>query len=125
MNSNEEVNNCVTGLEKFYIDFAEASKKQGYLLDFLKAEAEPCNEQGGSLTLEELMQIYGDDWPSDWKWRYRSFLEDDECLKTVLRVLAGKGYEIAFNFTAPDAFLGNVAVKIGDKWFAIGECKSY
>jgi hypothetical protein len=24
---------------------------------------------------------------------------------------------------APDCILGNVAVKFGDKWFAIGECR--
>jgi hypothetical protein len=31
--------------------------------------------------------------------------------------------EIIMNFMTPDRILGNVAVKLGDKWFAIRECR--
>jgi hypothetical protein len=69
------------------------------------------------------MRIYGNDVPSDWKWRYDAFLEDEnEYLQKVLQELEQKGYEIAFNFTATDATLGNLAVRIQNDWFAIGEC---
>jgi hypothetical protein len=37
--------------------------------------------------------------------------------------LIDKGWKIIMNFMAPDCILGNVAVKLGDKWFAIGECR--
>jgi hypothetical protein len=109
-------------MEKFYMNLAEVSKRFGYLLDFLSGEAPPCKEDGGPMSTEELLGIYGDHLPLDWEWRYAVFLEDNECLQKILRILTEKGYEAAFNFTAPDAFLGNVTVKINDKWFAIGEC---
>ncbi|MGQ9461423.1 MAG: hypothetical protein ACUVRA_09395 [Candidatus Bathyarchaeaceae archaeon] len=110
------------GMEKFYMDLAGASKRHGYFLDFLKGEAPPCKERGEPVSTEELLQIYGSDLPKDWRWRYNVFLESEECLLKVLRDLSEKGYKVAFNFTAPDAFLGNVTVKIYDKWFAIGDC---
>jgi hypothetical protein len=119
----EELERRVVGLEKFYVDVTETAKKQGYSIDFLKAEASPCKENGEPLTLLELNRIYGNDVPSDWKWRYDAFLEDEnEDLQKVLRELEEKGYEIVFNFTAADALLGNLAVRIRDNWFAIGEC---
>jgi hypothetical protein len=37
--------------------------------------------------------------------------------------LIEKGWQIIMNFMAPDCILGNVAVKLGDKWIAIGECR--
>lgn len=110
-------------VENFYSAFAEVAKSQGLLLDFFRAEAFPCNNQNKPLSLPELKNIYGNDLPLDWKWSYTTFLEADDCLQKNLETLAtAKGHDIAFNFLASDAFLGNVAVKILDKWFAIGEC---
>lgn len=112
-------------LEQFYIALAEAAKGQGYYVDYIKAEAPPCDNQGELLSRPQLQTIYGNDMPEDWKGKYSTFLEDDECLKNTLgSIVASKGQDVAFNFTAPDAFLGNVAVRVEDKWFAVGECRN-
>jgi len=44
-------------------------------------------------------------------------------LHEFLMCLTDKGWKIIMNFMASDCILGNVAVKLGDKWFAIGECR--
>jgi hypothetical protein len=44
-------------------------------------------------------------------------------LHEFLMCLIDKGWKIIMNFRAPDCILGNLAVKLGDKWFAIGECR--
>jgi len=41
----------------------------------------------------------------------------------LLTCLIERGWKIIMNFVAPDCILGNIAVKLGDKWFAIGECR--
>jgi len=46
----------------------------------------------------------------------------DTQLEELLGYVAKRGYRIAMNFYAPDVVLGNVAVKIRDRWFAFGEC---
>jgi hypothetical protein len=46
-------------------------------------------------------------------------------LHELLTCLVEKGWKIIMNFVAPDCILGNVAVKLGDKWFVIGECRKY
>jgi len=46
-----------------------------------------------------------------------------EPLEELLLCLIKKGWKIIMNFMAPDCILGNVAVKLGDKWIAIGECR--
>jgi hypothetical protein len=46
-----------------------------------------------------------------------------EPLHELLICLIEKGWQIIMNFMTPDCILGNVAVKIGDKWIAIGECR--
>ena len=43
-------------------------------------------------------------------------------LEELLEYVVEKGYRIMMNFYAPDVVLGNVAVKISDRWFAFGEC---
>jgi len=48
---------------------------------------------------------------------------DPEPLHELLRRLTEKGWEIIINFMARDCILGNVAVKIGDKWFAFGQAR--
>ena len=122
MNSDKRPCEETAALEKFYVDLADAAKKHGYLLNYFRAEAPPCDGEGDPLPLHELLRIYGD-LPKDWRWRYAVFLESDEHLKKVLRALIEKGYQIRFNFMAPGAILGNVVVKVNGKWFAIGECR--
>jgi hypothetical protein len=46
-----------------------------------------------------------------------------EPVHELLMHLIEKGWQIVMNFMAPDCILGNVAVKLGDKWIAIGECR--
>jgi len=46
-----------------------------------------------------------------------------ETLEDLLLHLIKKGWKIIMNFMAPDCLLGNVAVKLGDKWIAIGQCR--
>jgi hypothetical protein len=46
-----------------------------------------------------------------------------EPVHELLMHLIEKGWQIVMNFMAPDCILGNVAVKLGDKWMAIGECR--
>jgi len=46
-----------------------------------------------------------------------------EPVHELLIHLIEKGWKIIMNFMAPDCILGNVAVKLGDKWIAIGECR--
>jgi hypothetical protein len=46
-----------------------------------------------------------------------------EPVHELLMRLIEKGWQIVMNFMAPDCILGNVAVKLGDKWIAIGECR--
>jgi hypothetical protein len=46
-----------------------------------------------------------------------------EPLEELLLYMIKKGWKIIMNFMASDCILGNVAVKLGDKWFAIGECR--
>ncbi|MGB9756272.1 MAG: hypothetical protein ACPLVJ_00615, partial [Candidatus Bathyarchaeales archaeon] len=48
---------------------------------------------------------------------------DPEPVHELLRQLARKGWQIIINFMARDCILGNVAVKIGDKWFAFGQAR--
>lgn len=48
---------------------------------------------------------------------------DPDPLHELLLHLVKKGWKIIMNFMAPDCIMGNVAVKLGDKWFAIGECR--
>jgi len=57
--------------------------------------------------------------------------EEDVCveptesqLEEFLEYVVEKGYRIVMNFYAPDVVLGNVAVKIHDKWFAFGQCRN-
>jgi hypothetical protein len=46
----------------------------------------------------------------------------DDQLESLLEDVAERGYRIIMNFHASDVVLGNVAVKIRDRWFAFGEC---
>jgi len=52
-----------------------------------------------------------------------TYPNDQRFMDELLAHLAKKGWQMIMNFTAPDCILGNVAVKLGDKWFAIGECR--
>jgi len=48
----------------------------------------------------------------------------DDQLESLLQCVAERGYRLVMNFHAPDVVLGNVAVKIKDRWFAFGECRN-
>jgi hypothetical protein len=115
----------ISRIEKFYADLTEVSKDYGYMLDFFGGEVSECKAKVETMSFEEFRRVYIDDLPQDRKESYSVFLEDNECLRKILRRLAQRGYKVAFNFTAPDAFLGNVALEIDDKWFAIGECRRH
>lgn len=52
-----------------------------------------------------------------------SYPNDPYFIHELLRQVAEKGWQIILNFMAPDCLLGNVAVKVGDKWFAFGQCR--
>lgn len=48
----------------------------------------------------------------------------DHSFEDVLKSMTAKGYEIVLNFDSPRNVLGNVVVKLGEKWFAFGTCKN-
>jgi hypothetical protein len=112
----------ISRIEKFYAELTEVSKNYGYMLDFFAGEVSECKAKVETMSFEDFQAIYIDDLLQKRKNRYSFFLEDNERLTKILKRLAQRGYIVAFNFTAPDAFLGNVTLEIGDKWFAIGEC---
>lgn len=51
---------------------------------------------------------------------FSEIVEDQ--LEPLLQCVAARGYRIVMNFYESEVVLGNVAVKINDKWFAFGEC---
>jgi hypothetical protein len=101
-------------IEEFYAELTRVSRHSGYVLDFFRGEVSDCKVEFEEMSIEEFRRIYENDPPEDRK-RNSFFLEDDECLQKILRCLAPRGYKAAFNFTAPDAILGNVTLEIGDK----------
>jgi hypothetical protein len=48
----------------------------------------------------------------------------DDSIEIMLGFMVKKGYEIMMNFLEKDVILGNVAVKLGDRWFAFGQCRN-
>jgi hypothetical protein len=48
----------------------------------------------------------------------------DDSNEAMLRCMIKKGYEIVMNSQEKDVLLGNVVVKLGDKWFAFGQCRN-
>jgi hypothetical protein len=54
-----------------------------------------------------------------------TYPNDQRFMDELLAHLAKKDWQMIMNFMAPDCLLGNVAVKLGDKWFAFGQCRKY
>jgi len=50
-------------------------------------------------------------------------MDYDDSIEAILARLVMKGHEIMMNFYGEDVILGNVVVKLGNKWFAFGQCK--
>lgn len=48
---------------------------------------------------------------------------DPESMLGLLGSLVRKGWQIKMNFVARNCLIGNVVVKIYDKWFAFGQCR--
>jgi len=116
-------------IKRFYEEIAEVAKKvDGFIVDFKQEKAYHCKQYLGrykKVSDEELRRMYGDDIPSpEWLFEYYLRYRDPWEFVRTLRHVAEKGYEIAMNFYASDVILGNVAVKIDDKWFAFGECRN-
>jgi len=95
-------------MEQFYIEMAKVMKEKnhGFWLEgFGTLENQPIEE----ILFEQ--GFYVD--PNDY-----------EPTHEMLETLTERGYPIIMNFYAPDVILGNLAVKIIDKWFAFGQCKN-
>lgn len=114
-------------IKQFYDAVAEVAKKQGYILDFKKEKAYPSTKNGERISKRELIKRWGHlrDVPSG-NWYFEYFLTERENYeqKEMISMLMRKNYNIKCNFGAEDVILGNVVVKIDDKWFAIGECRN-
>ncbi|MEM3551461.1 MAG: hypothetical protein QXQ94_08815 [Candidatus Bathyarchaeia archaeon] len=49
--------------------------------------------------------------------------DPEQPMLRLLGSLVKRGWQIKMNFMARNCLLGNVVVKIGDKWFAFGQCR--
>ncbi|MGA2681871.1 MAG: hypothetical protein ABSF44_08740 [Candidatus Bathyarchaeia archaeon] len=124
MNNKEERNSIGDKysllIEEFYSRLSDASKREGYAIDFLMGTAVPLDKTGPPDELDELGRLNSARLrPED--YNINIFLEDSDFLLKTLTDLK-EAYKLVFNFTAADCILGNVAVRIEDEWFAIGEC---
>ena len=65
------------------------------------------------------------DVPSE-NWYFEHFLTERDSYeqKEMISLLMRRGYNIKCNFDAEDVILGNVVVRIDDKWLTIGECRN-
>lgn len=114
-------------IKQFYDAVAEVAKKQGYILDFKKEKAYPCTKNGERISKRKLIRQWGHlrNVPSgNWYFEYLLSERDSPEQKEMISMLTRRGYNIKCNFDAEDVILGNVVVKIDDKWFAIGECRN-
>jgi len=95
-------------MEQFYMEMAKVMKEKnhGFWLEgFGTLENQPIEE----ILFEQGFYID----PNDY-----------EPTHEMLETLTERGYPIIMNFYAPDVILGNLAVKIKDRWFAFGQCKN-
>jgi len=95
-------------MEQFYMEMAKVMKEKNHGF-WLEGYGTLNNQPIEEILFEQGFYID----PNDYEPTH-------EMLKTV----AKRGYPIIMNFHAPDVILGNVAVKIKDKWFAFGQCKN-
>ena len=95
-------------MEQFYIEMAKVMKEKNHGF-WLEGYGALKNQPIEEILFEQGFYID----PNDYEPTH-------EMLETV----AKRGYPIIMNFHAPDVILGNLAVKIKDKWFAFGQCKN-
>ena len=95
-------------MEQFYIEMAKVMKEKnhGFWLEgYGTLKDQPIEE----ILFEQGFYVN----PNDY-----------ESTHEMLETLTERGYPIVMNFYAPDVILGNLAVKIIDRWFAFGQCKN-
>ena len=95
-------------MEQFYTEMAKVMKEKnhGFWLEGYGA----LNDQ----QIEEILFEQG----------FYVDPNDYEPTHEMLETVAKRGYPIIMNFYAPDVILGNLAVKIKERWFAFGQCKN-
>lgn len=95
------------GLEKFYDDFAKLLREEGSMV--YTERDDPQDIMNPELLLFNEHFCYD---------------PNDDTAEELLRAMAKKGYKICMHFQEPDVIIGNVAVKIKDRWFAFGQCRN-
>lgn len=93
-------------MEQFYQDFVETMRRMGAHLWTDAFNVEDPIDDIDLIVFEETLES----------------IEFDDSFEELLRRLNGKNYQFRFNFQASDAILGNVVVRLGDRWFAFGSC---
>jgi len=95
-------------MEQFYMEMAKVMKEQNHGF-WLEGYGILQNQPIEEILFEQGFYVA----PSDY-----------EPTHEMLETLTERGYPIVMNFYAPDVILGNLAVKIKDRWFAFGQCKN-
>ena len=95
-------------MEQFYMEMAKVMKEKNHGF-WLEGYGTLRNQPIEEILLEQ--GFYVD--PNDY-----------EPTHEMLETLTERGYPTIMNFHAPDVILGNLAVKIIDRWFAFGQCKN-
>jgi hypothetical protein len=95
-------------LEKFYSDLVDAMILNGSCLWAEGSEVEEFIDDHDLLVFEQSL----------------NGMPYDDSNEKLLGLMVKKGYRIILNFQEPDIILGNIALKIDDKWFAFGQCKN-
>ena len=121
-----KLNRYIQRIESFYRDLTRIAEKHGYKLHLVKEEAYYLHE--GNEDLNEKDADYG-------KWLFNFFFEGmdpsdyDEILRELISLGCDIDYTNRYDFSSLDPraidvtmIWGEVILKVGDKWFAIGEC---
>ena len=95
-------------IEQFYIEMAKVIKERNHGF-WLEGYGTLQNQPIEEILFEQGFYID----PNDYEPTHK-----------MLETVAKRGYPIIMNFHAPDVILGNLAVKIKDRWFAFGQCKN-
>lgn len=95
-------------MEQFYDDLIDEVRKERCYL----TSEDPCFEdyidEHDLLIFEDTLQG----------------MEYDDSIEKILNCLAKKGYKLALNFQEKDVVLGNVIVRLCDRWFAFGNSRN-
>jgi len=95
-------------MEQFYSDLVDTMIQHGFYLWVEDSTVEEFIDDHDLLVFENAL----------YKMPY------DDSIEIMLGFMVKKGYEIVLNFLEKDVILGNVAVKLGDRWFAFGQCNN-